>query len=264
MECLKGIYLSKQDMIVPCGKCGFCAATRRSDWSLRLMYERKLHYDSKFVTLTYANAHLIWDSGVSQLHRRHVQLFLKRIRKAGYKLRYYGVGEYGSRTFRPHYHMLIFGEVPESVIRKEWIYGQVHIGSVKDESVLYTLSYMINKNDWRMKVGRVPPFNMMSKGLGKNYLTKAMIDWHKADRRNFALVDGEKRHLPRYYKTKIFSKVDLVRIAVRDQKKVFKDMVKWIRHPLRRRMPDPLAYWEQARRQQERRIRSKAKLNLTI
>ena len=101
MECLNPRYLHKRDMYVPCGKCGFCGASRRSDWALRIAYERKAHAGSLFVTLTYANPHLVWKDGVPQLHRYHTQLFFKRLRKAGYKLRYFGVGEYGSQTYRP-------------------------------------------------------------------------------------------------------------------------------------------------------------------
>jgi len=264
MECLYPKYLPLREMVVPCGRCGFCGATRRSDWAIRLKYERKMHLDSKFVTLTYADPHLVWKDGHPQVHRRHTQLFFKRLRKAGYKLRYYGVAEYGAKTFRPHYHLLLFGEIPEKVIRDEWPHGQVHIGTVTDESVMYCLSYMINKNSWKMSRGRVPCFNMMSKGIGKNYLTAAMIKWHKSDRKNYALIDGVKRHLPRYYKLKIFSKVDLVRIAVRSQKDTFKAMVKWIRHPLRAKMKDPLAYWYEMMRQQEGRIRFKAQAKLLI
>jgi len=259
MECLYPKYLPQREMSVPCGRCGFCGATRRSDWAIRLKYERKMHLDSKFVTLTYADPHLVWKDGNPQVHRRHTQLFFKRLRKAGYKLRYYGVAEYGAKTFRPHYHLLLFGEIPEKVIRDEWPHGQVHIGTVTDESVMYCLSYMINKNGWKMSKGRVPTFNMMSKGIGKNYLTKAMIKWHKDDRKNYAIVNGTKRHLPRYYKLKIFSKVDLVRIAVKSQKDLFKKMVKWIRDPLRARMKDPQAYYYEMLRQQERSIRFKAK-----
>lgn len=264
MECLSPKWIAKHEILVPCGKCGFCAATRRSDWAIRLMYERKLHMSSKFVTLTYADAHLKWENGQPQLHREHVQLFLKRVRKEGYKLRYYGVGEYGSKTFRPHYHLLLFGDIPEEVIRRQWYHGLVHIGTVTEQSVNYCLSYMINKNDWRHSKGRVKTFNMMSKGIGRNYLSKAMIAWHKSGRKNHCIVDGVRRHLPRYYKEKIFSKIDLVRIAVRDQKEVFRNLVKWVRDPLRRKMKDPLRYYHQMRRQQEGRIRFKAKLNLTI
>lgn len=270
MECLKPIYLAKQDMLVPCGKCGFCGATRRSDWAVRIMWERKMHMESKFVTLTYANPHLVWLNGIPQLHREHTQLFFKRVRKAGYKLRYYGVGEYGSHTLRPHYHVLLFGDVPEDVIRKAWNYGQVHIGNVTEQSVLYCLSYMINKNDWRMYKGRKRPFNMMSrgrgkvKGIGSNYLSKAMIAWHQSGRKNYVQEGQVRKHLPRYYKTKIFSKIDLVRIAVESQKETFRNMVRWIRDPKRARMRDPLAYYEFARKEKEARIRFKAKEKLII
>lgn len=270
MECLNPIYLHSRDMVVPCGKCGFCGATRRSDWAVRLMYERKMHQVSKFVTLTYANPHLVWRDGHPQLHRPHTQEFFKRLRKAGYSLRYYGVSEYGSQTFRPHYHLLLFGDVPDDVIRKTWIYGQVHIGNVTEQSVMYCLSYMINKGGWKMSRGRVKPFNMMSrgrgavKGIGSNYLSPQMIAWHKSDRKNYVLVNGTKRHLPRYYKVAIFSKIDQVRIAVRSQKETFRAMVKWVRDPLRRRMRDPLKYYEEMQRQAEAQIRFKAKEKLIL
>jgi len=281
MECLRPKYLSKQDIVVPCGHCPFCAVTRRSDWATRLHYEAKKHYGSKFVTLTYSNNNMTWDHGVPQLNKRDLQLWFKRVRKAGYKFRYYAVGEYGSKTFRPHYHVLVFGDVPELVLKKAWAkqnrrtkkyyaIGHVHVGQVTSASVMYCLGYMVNGKSWKMKHHRVAPFNVMSrgrgkvKGLGSNYLSPAMIAWHRSGRKNYVLLDGEKRHLPRYYKTKIFSKVDLVRIAVRDQKAVFKKMVEWIRHPKRMKMRDPLAYYEAQRLIAAKRIRMKCKENLTI
>lgn len=251
-------------MVVPCGRCAFCCATRRSDWATRLEYEARLHLSKKFITLTYADPHLTWKHGKSQLVKSDVQKWFKRVRKLGYSIRYYAVGEYGSTTFRPHYHVLLFGDVPDDVIRSSWQFGQVHIGTVTQASVNYCLGYMVNGKAWQMQHYRVRPFALMSKGLGKNYLSKEMIAWHKSNRKNYVLVDGVKRHLPRYYKIKIFSKIDLVRIAVRDQKEVFKRMVEWIRHPLRAKMRDPMKY----RRLQElalaKRIKLKSKENLTI
>lgn len=265
MECMKPMYLSKQEMLVPCGKCPFCAATRRADWATRLEYEARLHLVKKFVTLTYANPHLTWNHGVPQLNKRDLQLWFKRVRNSGYRIRYYGVGEYGSKTFRPHYHVILFGDVPDDVIRQSWPLGQVHIGNVSQASIMYTLGYIVNKN-WKHVTHRVPPFSLMSRkpGLGHNYLSRAMMEWHKADRRNYVLVDGVKRHLPRYYKTKIFSKIDLVRIAVRDQKMMFKKMVEWVRHPLRAKMKDPMAYRADQVRRLAERIRATSKENLTI
>lgn len=265
MECLKPVYLSKQDMVVPCGKCSFCAATRRSDWATRLEYESKLHVSKKFITLTYANPHLKWEHGNPQLNKRDLQLWFKRVRKAGAKIRYYAVGEYGSRTFRPHYHILLFGEVTEEVIRQSWPLGQVHIGTVTQASIQYCLGYITNKS-WKHLHKRIPPFSLMSRkpGLGANYLTSAMIRWHRSGRKNYVLADGARRHLPRYYKVKIFSKIDLVRIAVRDQKEVFRNQVKWLRHPSRVRMRDPLSYRKQQMDILAKKIRRSSKENLTI
>lgn len=276
MECQRPRYLHKQDIVVACGECVFCAATKRSDWALRLHYESKLHEVKKFITLTYADAHLPWKNGISQLDKRDLQLWFKRVRKCGYKIRYYAVGEYGSKTYRPHYHIILFGDVPDSVIRETWPKGHVHIGNVTDASIMYTLGYIVNGKGWQMRTKRVAPFSLMSRGrwylkdgtyitgLGGNYLTAAMIAWHKSDRKNYAMIHNEKRHLPRYYKTKIFSKVDLVRIAVRDQKAVFKQMVKWVRSPAMRRQKDPLAYRAEQIKIFAARLRFKCKENLII
>lgn len=266
MECESLKYLSKQDICVPCGHCPFCMATRRSDWALRLHYESRAHLDAYFVTLTYADAHLVWKSGTSQLEKSHLQKWFKLVRKAGFKVRYYAVGEYGSRTYRPHYHVLLFGSVPERVLRSTWHFGQVHIGRVTQASVMYTLGYMVNGKHWTMRKGRVKPFCTMSRrpGLGAGYLSPEMIAWHKEDRKNYAILDGVKRHLPRYYKGKIFSKIDHVRIAVRDQKAAFKRDVEWLRSPAMAKHPNPLAYRKEQRRALAARIRDKTKSNLTI
>lgn len=266
MECIKPRYIHKNDVLVPCGSCAFCCATKRSDWALRLHYESRLHADKKFVTLTYADAHLKWRDNVPQLHKPHLQLWFKNIRRKGFKIRYYAVGEYGSRTFRPHYHIILFGSVPDQVIRDCWPFGLVHIGTVTDQSVMYTLGYIVNGKGWQMRTKRERPFAFMSlrPGIGANYLSARMIEWHKSDRKNYAMLNAEKRHLPRYYKEKIFSKVDLVRIAVRDQKAQFKKMVKWVRSPAMRRMEDPLAYRDEQLRQLACRIRAKCKENVSI
>lgn len=44
------------------------------------------------------------------LRKRDLQLFMKRLRfKFGDGIRFFAAGEYGSNTFRPHYHLIIFG-----------------------------------------------------------------------------------------------------------------------------------------------------------
>lgn len=53
------------------------------------------------------------------LSKIDLQLFLKRLRKnltkfTDEKIRYYAVGEYGPQTFRPHYHLLLFFDSPQT------------------------------------------------------------------------------------------------------------------------------------------------------
>lgn len=266
MACYNLLYISKQDISVPCGRCAFCAIQKRSDWALRLHYEAKKHVGSRFVTLTYANPHLKWSKGVPQLDKTDLQKFFKRVRRAGQKFRYYAVGEYGSKTYRPHYHVIMFGDIDEKIVRQSWPFGHVHIGTVTSASVMYCLGYVVNAKGKGMSYGRVKPFTLMSRrpGLGANYLTKAMIDWHKSDRKNYAVLDGQRRHLPRYYKTKIFSAIDLVRIAVRDQKEAFRREVEWLRSKKMARMRDPLAYRDDQRKKAAMRINKSFKQNLLI
>lgn len=265
MECISPRYLSKQDITVPCGNCAFCGATKRSDWALRLHYESKKHLMKKFITLTYANAHLTWKDGNPQLVKADLQKFFKKVRKK-YKLRYFAVGEYGSQTLRPHYHIILYGEIPEDYLRKCWDKGIMHIGSVTEKSVMYCLGYLVNSKKWIMRKNRQRPFTTMSRrpGLGANYLTKAMVEWHRDDRKNYAILDGKKRHLPRYYKQKIFSKIDLVRIAVRDQKEHFNKMVRWIRSPAMSRLRDPLEYRRMQMKATAKKINQHTKENLKI
>lgn len=251
-------------MVVPCGRCPFCAATRRSDWATRLDYEARLHSDKKFVTLTYADPHLTFKYGNPQLVKADLQGWFKRVRKSGAKIRYYAVGEYGSKTYRPHYHVLLFGAVEDDVLMRCWPYGLVHIGTVTQASVMYCLGYIVNAKSWQMLHNRVRPFSLMSKGIGKNYLTPDMVRWHKSERKNYVLVDGVKRHLPRYYKTRIFSKIDQVRIAVRDQKALYKQMVEWIRAPSQMKMKDPMKYRDLQMRTAAKKILRSSKENLSI
>lgn len=103
---------------------------------------------------------------------------MKKLRKANpdHKLKYYLCGEYGGKTFRPHYHLILFDAVLPT-IQKAWEHGSIHYGAVSGASIGYTLKYMakpgkipLHQND-----DRVPEFSLMSKGLGKNYLTEAMV-----------------------------------------------------------------------------------------
>lgn len=164
-----------REYAVPCGRCPDCTARRISGWSFRLMQEDKVSNSSLFITLTYdtSNVH-ITPNGFMGLRKRDIQLFFKRLRKShgrahafnGKRIKYYAVGEYGGRTMRPHYHIILFN-ASIKLIQDAWNQGQVHYGQVTGASVGYTLKYIskpskvpLHRNDDRQK-----EFSLMSKGL---------------------------------------------------------------------------------------------------
>lgn len=200
---------------VPCSKCPDCKARRVSAWSFRLMQQFKIAKTAFFITLTYDTQFVpITDAKFMTLQKRDMQLFFKRLRKAHEKIdgvdkiKYYAAGEYGGKTKRPHYHIILFNAI-EKLIQPAWNLGQIHYGTVSEASVGYCLKYInkptkipLFKGDDRQK-----EFALMSKGLGLNYLTKNMVDWHHAEigRMYVNTNDGKKVSMPRYYKEKIFT-----------------------------------------------------------
>lgn len=202
-------------MSFPCGKCPPCLKRRASGWSFRLMQEDKYSLSSMFVTLTYNTSTVpITKNGFMSLKKRDMQLFFKRLRKISqYKIKYYAVGEYGGKTMRPHYHLIIFNTSASDIINA-WTLndkpiGDVHFGNVSGASVGYCLKYMMKESKIPIHYNddRIQEFSLMSKGIGKTYLTDAMIKWHHAkicERLYLVIEDGKKIAMPRYYKNKIY------------------------------------------------------------
>lgn len=219
MRCISPLLIrtnGRRDF-VPCGKCNFCLQNKRADWSFRLLQESKKAVSSHFLTLTYDDE-FVPDN--HSLCKRDMQLFTKRIRKdnARYSanpLRYYSVGEYGTRTARPHYHSIMFNLERPVLERLQdiWTFGNCHVGDVSMASIHYVTKYVINK-DVDSLGGREPPFSVMSKrpGIGVEYV-RTHKDYHRAGMLNFTNVNGQKGRLPRYYKEKIFSAMERERLA---------------------------------------------------
>lgn len=224
---------------VPCGKCYNCKRRRVSSWSFRLMQEYKVASTGYFVTLTYDTQYVpISKKGYMSLDKKHLQNFFKRLRQWHAKqdsIKYYAVGEYGGKTYRPHYHIIVFNANIEfiekswsdCVNKKEKIYrklGSIHYGTLTEASVGYTLKYIckakkipLHQND-----DRIPEFALMSKGLGLSYLTESIQTWHKEnlqERMYCPLPDGKKAPMPRYYKEKLYSPEQKEIIAYHNHKK---------------------------------------------
>lgn len=131
---LKPLYL-----VVPCGKCEDCRKKQRNDWFVRSYFEwQKEGVMSFFYTLTYNNENLPKYLGVPCFSKRHIQLFLKRLRyylsEYGVTLRYLVTSEFGELYKRPHYHAEFFLNKSFSpwafyrLVEKAWQYGFVKYG----------------------------------------------------------------------------------------------------------------------------------------
>lgn len=106
---------------IPCGKCIGCRMEYSRQWANRCMLELEYHDSAYFVTLTYDDYHVPESfypdpkTGEAMrsltLNKRDLQLFMKRLRARfeNDTIRFFACGEYGPSTFRPHYHLILFG-----------------------------------------------------------------------------------------------------------------------------------------------------------
>ena len=211
---MQKIQVSYHTQEVPCGRCLECLKLRVNSWYVRLLAERNNSTSALFITLTYDDDYLPYsDNGLMCLDYRDTQLFWKRLRKLHHKddpkIRYFLVGEYGSKTHRPHYHAIVFNTTAEN-IEKAWQLGQIHVGKVQEASIYYTLKYALKRSGkWKKSDAddRDVEKALMSRGLGLSFLTDSMLSYYQTDvSRPVTLLDGRKLPLPRYYRDRIYSK----------------------------------------------------------
>lgn len=200
-------------------------------WSTRIVHEQQIWseagYPSSFVTLTYADEYLPTDYG---LQKGDLQNFIKRLRSRKGRARYFAVGEYGARTLRPHYHMILFGhdfgddriEVgrnefgdihywsPE--LEEIWGMGQTRIGAVTKTSAEYCAKYCVEKKtgeaarehykrtqdgyEWEVAPERA--WMSLKPGIGESWFKKYYGDVYPSDE---VIVAGHRVKTPRYYDT---------------------------------------------------------------
>lgn len=222
-------YLDKYGdslIALPCGKCEGCILARRKMWSLRCYCESLYHQENCFITLTYDDYHV-----PKKLNKSHFQEFIKGLRNAGVKCRYYGCGEYGGQTGRPHYHIILFGYFPidaryyftsqsgfrqftSKFLSDIWKKGILTVSEFTAETAAYTAGYVDKKykqNDC---------FTLMSKrpGLGEQYF----MDHYEQVYKNDSLVVNFGSHVAKVpgYFDKLAEKIGLDITAVKDKRLV--------------------------------------------
>ena len=208
VKCLHPVYLAGGTIPVPCGKCINCCTNYSQEWSLRIIHEASLHEENCFITLTYDDEKLGYPA--VDLDKRHIQLFLKRLRKRiKVPIRFYQCGEYGGKTNRPHYHMIIFGWQPDDLVYLKttkkgqelyksdfladvWSYGFVGVGALTMKTAPYCTKYMqkLDKREHNVK-----PFSTMSLKPGIGFGVITPYDLARKD----YVIEGHHYPVPKAY-----------------------------------------------------------------
>lgn len=221
---------------VPCGKCIGCRLDYSRRWADRMMLELQTVGKGLFVTLTYRNEDAHWtqfdpdtdEPMYATVDKRDCQLWMKRLRKRfpNLKLRFYLGAEYGEKTLRPHYHVILFGvglsDIPDllphgrnelgqqyytsAMLSETWLHGHVLVSDVSWRTCAYVARYVTKKlnGPWSIDyaVRNVfPEFALMSRkpGIGKQYLEDhpECLDFASI---NLSTPDGGlKIQIPKYY-----------------------------------------------------------------
>lgn len=229
----KEIKENPNAILIPCGKCVGCRLDYSKRWADRMCLELETAKKGIFVTLTYDNEHMprindnITGEEVGTLDKRDLQLFLKRLRKhfSNIRIRFFGSGEYGPNTHRPHYHVILFGlglsdfsdltlkgmnELKQQyyfspTMTELWNNGFTLLSEVSWQTCAYVARYVVKKiadyTDFEERDGRLKEFSLMSRkpGIGKLYL-----DLHPEciDIKSIALSTeegGREVSIPNYY-----------------------------------------------------------------
>ena len=213
IKCMNPYYDWKTKCYFPCSTCVICRHARKQDWVMRLELESMVYNPDyiSFVTLTYSDDYL--PEG-KNLQYRDVQLFLKRLRKAtGVRFRFFCCGEYGSKTLRPHYHLIIFGLPPtlSDLFQDKWGLGNVHTLPLIDGGFSYVAGYLNKKHskktEWKLR-NRVPEMVRMSQGIGKKGIPYLISSFSKdlvgqVDVNKYFIYKGKRRIMPKYIIEKI-------------------------------------------------------------
>lgn len=213
--------------VVPCGSCLWCRSEQARQWSVRLMHELQMHESAWFLTLTYEDGR-IPENG--SLCPKDFQRFVKAVRRdhEAQTIRYYGCGEYGERTKRPHYHAVLYGAefldkrflrsgANNDIWRSEsletyWPHGLSEFGTVTTASASYVAGYVRKKVSKKVNpeaytrldpdtgelVELEPEFSRMSlrPAIGLKWIEKYWTDVYPRD---FVVMDGVEMKPPRYY-----------------------------------------------------------------
>lgn len=252
LEELKNTHPNYKKQIIPCRTCIGCRLDYSRDWANRGYLEAKKGEHNYFITLTYDDEHkpfsdtMISENGITYtdleknwngyLEKRHFESFLHDIRqkfKRKYNhtgIKFLGCGEYGGKTNRPHYHIILFNAPfpsetfynskfinqniywQNSLIEEVWRYGISNITLATWDTIAYTARYVTkkiygthSKEEYASK-GQTPEFIRMSRGIGKDYYEQNKERIWKNDEIIIKNTNGAISTKPPKYYTRLLEK----------------------------------------------------------
>ena len=252
---------------IPCGKCLECRLEYSKQWANRCMLEAQQYENNCFVTLTYNDDHIPVNLFPSEynietgepisynesftLYKKDLQNFIKRLRsdlnrtgnydkdgnsvylkktdKDYHDIKYFACGEYGGKTKRPHYHLIIFNFKPNDLIpigqnisgdmyykspylEKLWPNGFNLVANVTWNSCAYVSRYVTKKisnnvTDQIYKNLNVDPeFIIMSKGIGKKWYILNNVCYATFENNYIKTDEGARKISPNRYFDKLLDK----------------------------------------------------------
>lgn len=255
------LYFGKviyESIDIPCGHCIECRLQYSRDWATRMMLEAQYHESSYFVTLTYNELYVPRsyypdpDTGEAMpsltLRPNDLSAFMKRLRRrleylGRPPIRFYGCGEYGSTTHRPHYHIIIFGLCLDDLehfktssqgfpyyrsklleqcwsdkvydpVEDKYVYipfGNVMVCNVSWDTCAYVARYVTKKwtgdyKDFYDAFNIEPEFARMSRkpGIARQYFDEHKEDIYRFDELFLKCSDGGKAVKPCSYFDKLY------------------------------------------------------------
>jgi len=246
------LNVNSREILVPCGKCIGCKLQRSQNWATRIMheaaYQESMGRENCCALLTYNDENLPYtDNNLPTLHKRDLQLFIKRLRKEignETHIKYFAAGEYGDDMDRPHYHIAIMGvdfgdkesngksPAGSPLYRSEqldriWGMGITSIMDLNYESAGYIARYCTKKitgsNARSHYNQRTPEFSLQSNrpAIGLEWFERYHQDIYTSD--TLSIRKGIKVKPPRYY-DKLFKSLNIERYEyIKCQREIARD-----------------------------------------
>lgn len=145
------------------------------------------------------------DAKIPYCNTSDCQKFFKRLRfhiktKYNEEIRHYSVSEYGPRTYRPHWHLLLFfnsdevAKVISQYVSESWSYGDTTCELSRGGSASYVASY-VNSNvclpALYLEHKEIRPRALHSKGYGVNHVFPREGKIYEIEKLSSILLNGE-------------------------------------------------------------------------